>query len=598
MKITNPIHKLSALICVICGLTLLPLTVTAQQQASGAYWAVNGTTVTQTGTTYSTSVGSAHALMVRGTSNYTGYDITLTSTGANARGLHVDANSTVTGSNWTIHTYGDGGRGVVVVDSTANLSGLSITTEGGSYALGLQAAGSAIVNVGANAEIVTKGDTSYGVYFDPGAVVHFGDNAVITSDGNAAAYVNSGTLTFTSGALLTSNQGYGVRTFGDGYIDLGMDAKIVVKNHMDGALLVNEGGRISGTNTQINSDGFGIKVEGDGFISLENPTIEADNEVINVNNVEGGSATIDINGGHLTSNSGNLINNELSGFVVNIILNDVDASNAGGINIGDNNGSETNIAVTGGSGIHGDVTNSGSGTLNLGLNDSSVTGNINNNNGTVSSTGTSAITGDVNSSLEVSSGTLTVTGSVTVDNGQSVTGNGTLNVGGLEINDGGTLGGGLTLGTDSASRILIGLSSATLYHEFGSLTEIGTDTMKLGDNIALDLSGIDGLSGFTFAFTDEVQNGNFTLILGEAGSLENWAAEINGSISGLTLSGQNEVTADITITLNGDGSALTATLSNVTVTAVPEPSTYFLIGTGLGLLLLTARCRRQAGTDA
>jgi hypothetical protein len=32
--------------------------------------------------------------------------------------------------------------------------------------------------------------------------------------------------------------------------------------------------------------------------------------------------------------------------------------------------------------------------------------------------------------------------------------------------------------------------------------------------------------------------------------------------------------------------------------AIPEPSTYFLIGTGLGLLLLAARCRRKVQTNA
>jgi hypothetical protein len=35
-----------------------------------------------------------------------------------------------------------------------------------------------------------------------------------------------------------------------------------------------------------------------------------------------------------------------------------------------------------------------------------------------------------------------------------------------------------------------------------------------------------------------------------------------------------------------------------TANAIPEPSTYFLIGTGLGLLLLTARCRRKVQTNA
>jgi hypothetical protein len=599
--------------CVICGLIFLPLTTQAVFTDTGAATGI-GTTVRATdgssGTSYTTTGGYSYGWSTSGIdSRITGSNATITTNGSRGIGVYaLGNNNVIVVDGLTVVTTGENARGIasrygslVQVKNTqvdVNLAAAAVVAEdGGTITLdtvsidtvdagGIFAWNSGTVtgsNVTVNASTTNSKHTALDV-LNNSAILLQDSTVRALAEGQGVIRFNRSTWTELQddGESIIELTNVNLESAYGDLVVLNGSGTVGMATGQD--RLVINGGIANVAGALINAElGYDENEHpADAVISLNEVTVTNGADLIV--NAKGNNIILNANNTDLT---GNITGSDSSNTSVNLDNSALDG------NI-QNNG-EGNLTLTGSNGsvITGDVTNNGDGTLNLGLNDSSLTGNINNNNGTISSTGSSAINGDVNSSLEVSSGTLTVTGSVTVDNGQSVTGNGTLNVGGLEINDGGTLGGGLTIGTDSSERILVGLGSATLYHEFGDATETSTDTLKLGENIALDLSSIDDLSDFEFAFTDDVLDGNFTLILGEAESLENWSAEINGNIEGLTLSGQNKVTADISITLTGEGSTLTAILSNVTVTAVPEPSTYFLLGTGLGILLLAARYRRR-----
>jgi hypothetical protein len=198
-----------------------------------------------------------------------------------------------------------------------------------------------------------------------------------------------------------------------------------------------------------------------------------------------------------------------------------------------------------------------------------------------SSSGTTTLTAsNVVKNLNVSGGKLNVSGTLTLQGGQSTVTGGELNVvaggvlggsgnigggGVLTVESGGTLLTTLILGegtslTLEAGSILGYLDSSTLYADGGIIVNGG---------VFVDFSGVTLEAGDTYYILERgsgpaVNVGDFTAIgLGDG---------LEGSFG----------TQGKVLTFN--------------VSAVPEPSTYFLMGIGLGLVgLLKLRRQRQQG---
>ncbi|MDR2462349.1 MAG: autotransporter outer membrane beta-barrel domain-containing protein, partial [Verrucomicrobiales bacterium] len=185
------------------------------------------------------------------------------------------------------------------------------------------------------------------------------------------------------------------------------DSEITVSGGI--ALTTYLGGVIISNRMTVTTSGIGVIVGSGGSMELNDSsvTVTGSSNVINVH--DGGNLVI--NGGTMTGDSRALLT--VSGTDnSNIMLNNVDTANTGGINTASNFSGASNVIINGGSGINGGVTNSGSGVLNINLDNSSLTGNGNNTgDGMLNITGSngSTIIGNLTGSGS-SNTTVTITG--------------------------------------------------------------------------------------------------------------------------------------------------------------------------------------------
>ncbi|MDR1305530.1 MAG: hypothetical protein LBK76_09955, partial [Verrucomicrobiales bacterium] len=183
------------------------------------------------------------------------------------------------------------------------------------------------------------------------------------------------------------------------------------KAYLDHVTIITESGRgiysygsggVTGNRVIINSGGWGIQMDTPSIYTaydLTDSVINAKDAAIVSYSSNGNLGTISIHGGSVTATEGVLVsvsgtnhnltvnftdgavlagqglldNHEINGNVV-INLDQVDSGSAGGITVSDTNAARTEVNVNGGTGINGDVTNSGSGALTVNLDHSSLTG--------------------------------------------------------------------------------------------------------------------------------------------------------------------------------------------------------------------------------
>jgi hypothetical protein len=206
IKSTN---KLSALICVICGLIFLPLTVTAQNR-------IVTTNVNEPGPASYHDVENYSALSVTGDYViYTGANITLTATyntngaywtnNAPGNGAYATNQSTLSLTDSAINTTGSHGRGIFLFESTGTLNNVNIDTKG-AYGYGVSTYYSILALTGGT--ITTGSNNAHGISLNYNTVVT-GSNVNIKTTGQDShgVYAESSTLTLTGGTISTGAYG-------------------------------------------------------------------------------------------------------------------------------------------------------------------------------------------------------------------------------------------------------------------------------------------------------------------------------------------------------------------------------------------------------
>lgn len=204
-----------------------------------------------------------------------------------------------------------------------------------------------------------------------------------------------------------------------------------------------------------------------------------------------------------------------------------------------------------------------------------------------------------NGTTTVNAGTLLVDGSigagaVAVNSGATLGGSGTVN-GAVSVNAGGTLAPGSSPGILTVNNSLSVVEGAISFELNGATAGTGYDQVLLtGASAALTLTGTTNLQ-LTLGFTPTLNSLYFLVNnTGSSTAISGAFTQLNGVATTLTqgssffLGGQ-----EFLISYTGDSAGNTFTGGNdLTLQAVPEPTTWALIGLGLGVLLLARR--RQA----
>ncbi|MDR2462229.1 MAG: autotransporter outer membrane beta-barrel domain-containing protein [Verrucomicrobiales bacterium] len=362
--------KLTALLVTLSGLVALslkaaPLVVngTAHPAESGAaYTGVSntaalhvinpGASYSGTNITLSTSIDGLstnhgkEALYVSDQASVSLFGGTITSTGARGTaGWITRASSVILNDVTIVNTGTNTGRVLYVSDtSTVLLDRVNITsTQGGS---GVILTFSSTVNV-ANSTIntVNRG-------------LDVGSLAVLT-----ATNVVVRTTSNTNGAALhVSNAAAFI-----------YDSEFISENYM--GAMVNGSGMAEIYNSTISGSRSALVIQTDGNVTVHDSYLFGTNNAVEFSHSgTWGDSRLAVNGGTIASNGNLIAENPAATEACSAVVefNNVDISKAGGIVI--DKESVIEVAVNGGSGIVGDLTNSGSGTLTVSFTSSSLTG--------------------------------------------------------------------------------------------------------------------------------------------------------------------------------------------------------------------------------
>ncbi|MDR1304612.1 MAG: autotransporter outer membrane beta-barrel domain-containing protein [Verrucomicrobiales bacterium] len=309
---------------------------------------------------------------------------TVTVTGTSGHGLLATGTSALTADGVSIRVAQD--RGVTVIErSTANLQdtvikvGLDNQAIRSSFGVFVDGTGSGLngarLTVDAYGYGLASGIPTAGMKAGNGGLIDLTDSTIsvhgVTPDdslGGSALYVQqSGAI---RGAGLTAvATGHVVRATEGGRVVL-IDSDLT---GMRGGINVTDGSAIVYAPAEVIIIGGTLAVTEGNVMDIGLVYNPADTPW---NPDAGSRGRIILNDTVVIGADGNLISNFALNGEVEITLNNVETANTGGITLSGSNSGATTVNVNGGSGITGDLINSGSGTLTVNLNDSALTGDI------------------------------------------------------------------------------------------------------------------------------------------------------------------------------------------------------------------------------
>ncbi|MDR0352854.1 MAG: autotransporter domain-containing protein [Opitutaceae bacterium] len=359
--------KWAALLATIGGMAALPFNTMAANKLVST-----GEDIADPGPVLYDNDVNAHAVQVAVSGTYNGTNIRVTST-VNARHGVYTTGGNITLSSGTVTASGSNARGIYILNSSTvtalvSLNQLAIKTTG-ELGHGLYVSASSVAT-GTSVTVVT-GSLSYGIFAAAAGTIELAQTSITTTDGYSAVGAMSGGVITLRNTSITASGSYSSDNLTDG-VSTSSGATITL---IDSTVITAGGCGLRVANSSANHDFAIINMTGGSIstgtgaaLQLISGTMETHGQ-INVSQV-----TIDSGALYQTNNKNP--DNDIS-----IAIRDSDISNAGGIElVPDNNGTHE-ITVSGGSGITGDVTNSGSGALTVTLDRTTARSNITNNGG-------------------------------------------------------------------------------------------------------------------------------------------------------------------------------------------------------------------------
>ncbi|MDR1304907.1 MAG: right-handed parallel beta-helix repeat-containing protein [Verrucomicrobiales bacterium] len=416
-------------------------------------------------------------------------------------------------------------------DSDPTLPALRVTTEGVTYN-------------GTNITLSATNDSASGAIYGRGAYVN---NASLSLTGGfISTFGRIGTGVFlaaSSGALNDVN----IKTEG-------VNGNGVIASANSTLLLT--GGSISTSNT----GGYGVNLSGTSSATLNNVNIKTEGQTGRAVYVTD-NATLLLSGGTIntTGPDGHGIYFELrnSGTVDNVTIKTT-GSNGNGVYItGTSTLKLTDSDITATSSNAYAISVATSSTATVSLNNNTITGNIYARNA-----GSLTLSG--------SNGTV-LTSNVTGSNGATI---------GITLSDANTELHGNFLQIDAATAINLTVGADALFHgsgELDSLTLASGAIIGYADDVLLVTDSITIGDGIIIDFSSLTETGNYQVL--------DWSG---ATITGGTISEDQFTATNLDESLQGSFSVAGSQLT-FNATAVPEPSTWFLIGAGLGALALIRR---------
>jgi hypothetical protein len=401
MKIKS-INQSSALICVICGLILLPLT------ASAKTLYVSNTAASGNGEIYESVTGTTALFVTGSNGSYIGTNITLSSAisirdgiGSIAAYVMNQGRLDLTGGNIT--TTGEGGSGIFVYDNSSVMLNSVQFDFGGLDSIGLMAAGSSTLTLVGGNITSTTGDALAGIAALDNSVVTVGGARIEGINGVGVMLQISSTLTLADSAITAGYIGVALDSSSSGTLNnvditttLGLDLEVEMGEQF-GGVVVTQSSTLALTGGSINTSGslsHGI------FLSpaaVSNPELSGTSRatVTDVNITVTGDDSLALFLGDNSTATVNLDQNTWTG--------------------GLHSGTNSALILTGSNGtlLTGDITSTDNSTVNL-----TLTGNGSKLIGNITQDATSAITLDISDGASfVGSGTVT---SLTLENGVTI----------------------------------------------------------------------------------------------------------------------------------------------------------------------------------